>query len=334
MVRLLAGLALAAFLLPAQAEPIKIGLVKTGASGVVFIAQEKGYFRDAGVPAELVYFQSAQPIAVAAASGDIDFAFTAPTAGLYNLAGQGAVKIIAGAVQEEPGFQSAAYLVSRHAWDAGLHNLKDFAGHSFGVSQIGSPPHYALGLLAEKEKFDIAGVRVVPLQSIPNIASAIAGGQVDETILTQSPALLPMVERGDVKRLGWVGDVTPWQFNLTFAPTKTADERHDTVARFLRALRQGATLYHAAFTGPDGHETEGHGAAALIDIMGKYLGQKPEEVRLGIGYVDADLRLDVKDVLHQVAWFKSEGMLKGEFDAGQLTRARTRPRMRGMRRLP
>jgi NitT/TauT family transport system substrate-binding protein len=319
MKKLVAALAFVSLALAsARAESIKIGAVKTGASDVLFIAQEKGFFAAEGVPAELVYFESAQPIAVAAASGAIDFGFTAPTAGLYSLAGQGAVKIIAGAVQEEPGFRGAAYLVSRHAWDDGMRTLKDFAGRSFGVSQIGSPPHYALGLLAEKEGFDIKGMRIVPLQSIPNIASAIAGGQVDATILTQSPALLPMVEKGDVKRLGWVGDETPWQFNLTFTATKTADERHDTVERFLTALKRGAKLYHDAFTSPDGREKEGPGAAELIPIMGRYLGQSPDEVRLGIGYIDPDLRLDVKDVLHQVAWFKGEGMLKGEFDAASV----------------
>jgi NitT/TauT family transport system substrate-binding protein len=303
---------------PSFAEGIKIGLVKTGVSGVVFIAQEKGFFADEGVPAELDYFESAQPIAVAAASGAIDFGVTAPTAGLYSLGGQGAIRIIAGAVQEAHGFKGAAYLVSKSAYDAGLHSFKDFGGHSFGVSQVGSPPHYALGLLAEKYGFDIKSMRVLPLQSIPNIASAIAGGQVDATILTQSPALLPMVERGDVKRLGWVGDETPWQFNLAFTSTRTADTRSDTVMRFLRAYRRAARLYHDAFTGPDGREAEGPGAAECLAIMEKYLGQSIDQVRLGIGYLDADVRLDEPDVLHQIAWFKSQGMLKGDVDGAAL----------------
>ncbi|HUB95546.1 MAG TPA: ABC transporter substrate-binding protein [Stellaceae bacterium] len=293
-----------------RAEAIKIGAVKTGASGVVFIAQEKGYFAAEGVPAELVYFESAQPIAVAAASGAIDFGVTAPTGGLYNLAGQGALKIISGGVLEAPGFKGAGYLVSTNAYAAGLHTLKDFAGHSFGVSQIGSPPHYALGLLADKEGFDIHGLRIVPLQSIPNIASALSGGQIDATILTNSPSIDPKVESGEIKRLGWVGDETPWQFNLTFTSTKTADERADTIRRFLRAYLHAARDYHDAFTGADGKETLGPGSAALLAIMAKYLGQSIDAVKLGIGYNDPEERLDVKDVMHQVDWFKAQGMLK------------------------
>lgn len=308
--------AAAALALSAHAEPIKIGVVKTGVSGVVFIAIDKGYFADAGVPAEIVYFEAAQPVAVAAASGAIDFGMTAPSGGFYNLAARGALRIIAGAVEEAPGFNGAAYLVSAHAWADGVRTLKDFAGHTFAVSQVGSPPHYALGLMAEKYGFDLQGMRIVPLQSIANIASAVAGGQADETILTQSPALLPAVERGDIRRLGWVGNETPWQFNLTFTATHIADERTDTVNRFLRAYRRGMRAYHDAFTGPDGKPAEGPAAPEFLAIMGKYLNQSVAEARLGVGYFDPDARLDVKDVLHQIAWFKAQGMLKLD-DSGE-----------------
>ena len=294
----------------ASAEPIKIGVVKTGVSSVIFIGIDKGYFADAGVPAEVVFFESAQPIAVAAASGAIDFGMTAPSGGFYNLAGQGALRIIAGGVTEVPGFNGAAYLVSAHAWDGGLRSLKDFAGHSFGVSQVGSPPHYELGLLAEKYRLDLKTIRIVPLQSIANIASGVAGGQVDETILTQSPALLPAVERGDIKRLGWVGNETPWQFNLTFTATKTAADRADMVKRFLTAYRRSTKAFHDAFTGPDGKPKDGEQAPEFLAIMGKYLNQSPAEARLGVGYFDPEARLDVADVLHQIAWFKEQGMLK------------------------
>jgi NitT/TauT family transport system substrate-binding protein len=308
-------IAAAALALPARADPITIGAVKTGATGPVFVAMDKGYFAAEGVPAQIVFFESAQPIAVAAASGAIDFGVTAPTGGFYSLAGQGALRIIAAAVHEQPGFRGAAYLVSSRAWDAGLKSYKDFAGHSFAVSQVGSPPHYALGLLADKYGFDIRTLRILPLQSIPNIASAIAGGQADATILTQSPALLPMVERGDIKRLGWVGDETPWQFNLAFTSRHDADARADTVQRFLRAYRHGLKTYHDAFTGPDGKEHEGPGAAELLAIMAKHLGQTIDEVRLGLGYFDAEARLDVPDVRHQIAWFKAQGMIKEDVDA-------------------
>ena len=71
----------------AHAEQIKIGVLKTTASGPIFIASAKSYFAAESFEAELVFFESAQPIAVAAASGAIDFGNAGFTGGFYGLAG-------------------------------------------------------------------------------------------------------------------------------------------------------------------------------------------------------------------------------------------------------
>ena len=56
------------------AEPIKIGVVRSNGGIPAIIAKEKGYFAAEGVDAQLIFFDSAQPISVAVASGDCDFA--------------------------------------------------------------------------------------------------------------------------------------------------------------------------------------------------------------------------------------------------------------------
>jgi len=63
----------------------KVGVLRLSSSAPVFIAQDKGYFRDAGLDIELKFFDAAQPIAVATTSGDIDFGITAFTAGFITL---------------------------------------------------------------------------------------------------------------------------------------------------------------------------------------------------------------------------------------------------------
>src|SRR5260370_7214934 len=74
----------------------KVGVLRLSSSAPVFIAQDKGYFRDAGLDIELKFFEAAQPIAVATTSGDVDFGITAFTAGLSNLAATAPFKLIAG----------------------------------------------------------------------------------------------------------------------------------------------------------------------------------------------------------------------------------------------
>src|SRR6202048_5401881 len=82
----------------------KVGVLRLSSSAPVFIAQDQGYFRDAGVDIDLKFFDAAQPIAVATTSGDIDFGVTAFTAGLYNLAGKGTLTVIGGMSRAQAGY--------------------------------------------------------------------------------------------------------------------------------------------------------------------------------------------------------------------------------------
>ena len=166
-----------------DAQKAKIGVLRLSSSAPVFIAQDKGYFREAGLDIELKFFDAAQPIAVATTSGDVDFGITAFTAGLYNLAGKGTLKVIGGMSREKAGYPLIGYFASNNAYAAGLKTPKDLAGKRIAVTQVGSSFHYSLGLLAEKYGFKLADVKVLPLQSLSNAAAALNGPQrcVEET---------------------------------------------------------------------------------------------------------------------------------------------------------
>jgi NitT/TauT family transport system substrate-binding protein len=295
--RILLFLACLALATAAHAEHIKIGILKTTASGPIFIASTKGYFAAEGLDAELVFFESAQPIAVAVASGAIDFGNAGFTGGFYGLAGDGALRIVSGGASEVSGYHNQAFLASNKAWDAGLKSLKDMPGHSFAVSQIGSPPHYAMGLAAQKYGFDLKSVRILPLQSIPATEAALTGGQADASGATGSLAG-GILARGDAKLLGYMGDETPYQLSGTFASRKTADERSDTVRRLLQALGHGYRDYHDAFI-QDGKRRDGPAASEMLAIVAKGTGQTPADVARGLPYIDAEGRLDTADVIRQ-----------------------------------
>ncbi len=322
MVRIARCAALALLMLAApaaSAEPIKIGIVGVTAFAPVYVAQEKGYFAAEGVPAELVYFDAAAPVAVATVSGSVDFGVAAVTGAFYNLAGEGELRLIAGAAHEAPGFRLQAFLASRRAYDGGLKSVKDFAHHSFGVTTKAAPPIYVVGgILAPKEGFDFSAIEVLSLQSIPNIVTALTGGKADFSAVSMTPGMLPLLDRGDIKLIGWVGDEAPWQFGIVFTGTTTANERQGTVERFLRAYRKGAKDYHDATTAPDGKPAHGVKADAMIGILAKYTKQTVDEVKLGIPYVDAEGRLDEADILRQVRFYEQQGLVKAGVDGAAI----------------
>jgi NitT/TauT family transport system substrate-binding protein len=297
----------------AHAESIKVATTKIASGGPIYIAIEKGYFAAEGFNAELVFFPASLPIAVAVVSGDIDFGSAGLTAALYGLGGQGALRIIAANARDVPGFPQYAFVLSNRAYAAGLKSYKDLAGHSIALGEVGAPAHYALALVAAKYGVDIKSIRVLPMQAIVNVISAVSGAQADGGV-TPASAVFPAIQRGDVRLLGFPGDEVATQGGATIITTKTANERHDMVERYLRALRKGARDYHDAFVGPDEKPHKGPTAGATLAIIAKYIGQPVEQFESTLPYIDADARLDVKDVLRQIDWYKSQGMLKGPVD--------------------
>lgn len=315
---LVSGIFMALTVSAPQAETIKIGLFRgTSAGGPIYIAMDKGYFAAEGLTAELTFFDAGEPIAVATVSGDVDFGAAGVSAGLYNLAGKGALKIIGGVNRDVPGFRAIGYYVSNRAYDAGVRTLRDFAGHSAGVTTVGSTYHYTLGLLEQHGGVSPKAVRVLALQSIPNIASALTGGQADIAVLPV-PYATPAEKRGNYKLLGYVSDVAPWQVGVIWTATKTANTKPDLVKRFYRAYRKGGRDYNAAFTGRDGKRIEGPTAPAVLAIIAKHIGQTVDQIARGISYVDPDGRIDLADIANQIRWYKSQGMVKSGVEAKNL----------------
>jgi len=52
--------------------------------------------------------------------------------------------------------------------------------------------------------------------------------------------------------------------------------------------------------------------------LGKYLGQTTDQMKIAIGYNDPELRLDVRDIGRQIAWYRAQGMIKGDIDIDQV----------------
>src|SRR6476620_4771405 len=223
----LAGLVAIVAMGAARAEDAlkaRIGVLRLSSSAPVFMAQDKGYFREAGLDVELKFFDAAQPIAVANTSGDVDFGVTAFTAGLYNLAGKGTLKVIGGMSRERAGYPLIGYFASNNAYAAGLKTPVDLAGKRVAVTKVGSSFHYSLGLLADKYGFKLSEVKVLPLQSLSNVAAALKGETVDAALLPVSSART-LMDDGGAKSLGWVGDETPWQLGAVFASPKTLADK-------------------------------------------------------------------------------------------------------------
>ena len=291
----------------------KVGVLRLSSSAPVFIAQDKGYFRDAGLDIDLKFFDAAQPIAVATTSGDVDFGITAFTAGLYNLAGKGTLKVIGGMSREKAGYPLIGYFASNNAYAAGLKTPRDLAGKRIAVTQVGSSFHYSLGLLADKYGFKLADIKVLPLQSLSNAAAALKGETVDAALLPISSAR-KLVDDGGAKLIGWVGDETPWQLGAVFASPKTLTNKL-LVTKLLAALERADREYHDVILAgiADGKAPINERTKPLLEIIAKYTNLPLEQVVGNCAYIDPDGKLDVKNVANQIEWLQAQGFVDKGF---------------------
>jgi NitT/TauT family transport system substrate-binding protein len=297
------------------AEHVKLCAVRSFGGGPTMVALDKGFFAAQGLDAELVMFDSAQPIAVAVASGDCDFGAAGMTAAFFNFAAQGTLKIIAAGTWEHAGFQSIGIVVSNQAYAAGLKGFKDMAGHTVGITQLGTPLQYYFLQLAAKYHVPEASIRFLPLQSNGVVASAIAGGQADLAVQTAAP-ISALVEKGDGKLLGWTADeLAPRQGEAVFTATKTANDRPAIVRAYLAGLRAGDTFFHDALIGPDGKRREGSTVPEVIAIVAKYLQQPESVIRKNLPYFDPQARVAPDDIDPLIAWYVAQHMLKSPVKA-------------------
>ena len=300
---------------PAQAaEAVTVAALRFVSSGPIFIAKEKGYFAAEGLDVTLKFFDAAQPVAVAIASGDADFGATGFTAGLFNIAGKGALTVIGAQFSEVKGYEGSALVASKKAFEAGLTDVGKLKDRSFALTQAGSSFHYMLGRLAAGAGVDLASVSLKPLQSVGNVVGALKSGQVDSAILPTFIAR-PLAASGDAKIIAWVGDLAPYQGGGLFSSPKVITARRGVVEGFVRAYQKGIADYRAALV------TKAVADADVVGLIHKYvyadedIAKAGPKIRDGALFIAADGKLDGRDVAAQVEWYKAQGLVDKSVDA-------------------
>lgn len=299
----------------ATSKTIKVGALRFTSHAANFIAFERGYFAEAGLDVEFEFFQAAQPMAVAIASGDVDYAMTAISGGLVSLAQKGAVKVIGGALSEEAGIDGQKFLASDAAFQAGVTTPAALAGKRFAITQAGSSFHYMGAKMAAAEGIEMS---FTPLQKVGAIIGAMKSGQVDGWSIVPHIAK-PLAGSGAVHMIGNVADYLPgYQVTTVFTSARNAAEERGLTERFLASLSRGVDDYAAAMI--DGTAD----AEAMVDLIHKYVyADQPREkaapsIVNGTMRLNAGAALNLASVQDQLGWFQSEGLVDADIAIEQL----------------
>ncbi len=296
-------------------DAIKVGVLSLTSHAAAFVAEERGLFEKQDLDAELVMFQAAGPMAVAIASGDIDFGVTAISGALINLAEKGAVKVIGGALIEEKGIDGQKILVSNAAYEAGVKTPADLKGRSFGITGTGSSFHYMISQIAEKEGYSVADVELKALQKVPAIIGALKSGQIDAW------SIVPHIAKGldgsgGAKIIGDVADyIDGYQVTTIFTSTANVTDKPDLVKRFMAAYSEGIAEFNAALVDKTAGEEAAEEMTKLIHMYvytDRPYDKAAGPIKAGSMRLQPNGKLNLASVEHQLDWFKAEGLVSDQ----------------------
>jgi NitT/TauT family transport system substrate-binding protein len=306
-------------------ERVTVGTTRDARNGALFLAAARGYFKAEGLKIEMRAYPNPAAAVEALKIGDVALAVTAFSATAFNLAGQGAITAIAAQAREKPGHEGNVVLASVMAFTRGLRKLPNLAGKVAAITELGSEFHYQLGSIAEHEHFSLGGMTLKPLASIDAVVAAVADNKADTAIL---PALYArdMLLAGQARLVGFYSDIGAQELGALFASAKTLQNRRAMVEKFVRAYRHGAADYAAAFLHYDRHhkrilKTTSQEAGMLIAHY-VFPGRNAENAGRAVSDnaydMDAQARLNLADIAHQIAWYKAQGLIDKKVDAAKV----------------
>ena len=290
-----------------QTETIKVSLLPFFSSAPVFIAKEKGFFSDERLHVELVYTGAAQNVALSVASNQADIGVTALTAGFYNLAGRGELKIIAGQYQEKAGWTGSTFVACNKAYQEGLNSPDKTIHHRMGITQTGSTFHRWYGIVAQQQRLSLDNARLVRLHSVPAMIAAVSTCQVQSIILP--PHVAAKLEKDNkAQRIGRVSDYHSGQMGIVFSSSESLKKRPDSIRKFLRAYQKASQIYFDVLIAGKDHQA----TQALFHQVNQHLSPKVPEDLLpdAVVYLDRMARPDIPSMEENLQWYQQQKLVK------------------------
>jgi NitT/TauT family transport system substrate-binding protein len=289
-----------------QPDTVTVGMAKLAGSAPIYVAIDKGFFKEENIDIQYKWFESSNAINVATASNNIDIGATGLSADLYNMIASGQkVSIIADKGREQKGYRLSAIVVLK---DSPIQKIEDLKGKKIGVTTIGSSHHYMTGRILEKHGMTMKDIELVPLTTIRAQVEALKGKQV-EAVLLLSSNIAAAEQEGYGRVLANVADEISYQSTAIIASSKFLSN-NDVALRFMRGYIKGMRYYYdAVLVQKDGKVVKGQNYDEVVKIVAKYTEQPTQVIEQSFPYMDRDGKLQDDDIQTQIDWYAKEKLV-------------------------
>ncbi len=284
-------------------------------NGGLFIAAVRGYFKAEGLELQMGAYGGAREVLEGVAAGTADLGLTELTPAAFNLAGQGAIKVVAAQAREQRDYEGAEVVATNLAYDHGLRKLENLGGKVVAIDALGSASHYQLSEIARVKGFNLSSTALKPVYSVGELAKAVENGTVDAAILpTQNARDLATANQG--KLIGWISEIGEPQTGALFASSAMIKGKRATVEKFVRAYRRGIADYASALLRRDRYAKRilDQASQAAAAIIARYVypnvSTGATTVETSAPFVDPKARIDIADIERQLAWYQAHGFVE------------------------
>lgn len=297
---------------------VRIGIANASSDVAFFIADKKGYFRQEGIDAKFIAFDSGAKMVAPLGAGQLDVAGGSPSAGLYNAVARGiGIKIVADKGSTPPGYGYQPLLVRTDLVKSGKYKtLADLKGMKVAGSATGSASTSTMNEALKKAGLKSSDVERIYL-GFPQHVMALQNKAVDAALTTE-PSATEAVRRGAAVRVMGDDQIYPnHELAVVLYSTGFIKAHPDTAKAFMRAYIRAARDYNNALANG---KIAGPNANDVIAILTEYTPIKDASVYREIvpQGTNPDGKLNLASLNNDLHFFQSEGVIKGDVTVAQV----------------
>jgi NitT/TauT family transport system substrate-binding protein len=300
------------------ATPLKVRMGSVGslADGPIFVAQERGYFTEAGLDVEDVRGQGVTTLVAPLAAGQIDLLAAAMAAGLYNAFARDIdVRIVADKGRLLKGHGNAGLVARQDLWESGaVRTLPDLRGRRVGLAgyNAGSAVTLFLGHALDAQGMSIADVEPVDIV-LGDLNVALANGSLDAAIQIE-PGLTLGVANGLYSIIQRSDELYPdLQSGFMLYSADLIRNRNDAGRRWMVGFLRGVRDWVDAFD-------KRRGFNEVVDILTRTTGVNDPALyeRMVSASMDPNGRLNVPSLVDAQDWYAAHGYIPQKIDVPAL----------------
>jgi len=288
-------------------DVVKAADAKALTSAGMYVALEKGYFRDQNIDLQLETVAGGADVVPFLATGDLDINLGAISVGLFNAFDRGAdIRIVAPAGVMPLENSPLPLVVRKELLDSGqVRTPADLKGRRVAVNTRGASVEYVLTKVLERNGLTINDVDQVPVP-FPDMPAALSNGSVDAAIPAE-PFATRALDLGVAERL--VVEIVPGRMTTAIiASGKLVRERPDVLRRFMVAYMKGIRDIQPPALGVS--DVNKFLTPEHVAIFEKYTGAPESVLRNQVPYTfDADLVIQRDSIEDQQLTHMRNGLL-------------------------